>query len=194
MKEGANIVVEGQKRIIDEIITRKKLKQSYEYECSLKGMSSSENIWLPRDDLIKRGFEKVCPTVQVHTFVHHTNTFMQKVIEVDTREAQRLGLLRPLVRREIEKHFADFGLEPEFVSHNTMRGLSGGQKVKIVLGAATWRRPHVVCLDEPTNYLDRESLAALIEALKVFEGGVLVITHNRDFSESLCKECVSLCY
>jgi len=55
-------------------------------------------------------------------------------------------------------------------------------------GAATWRHPHVMCLDEPSNYLDRESLAALIEALKVFESGVLVITHNRDFSESLCKE------
>ena len=40
------------------------------------------------------------------------------------------------------------------------------------------------CLD----YLDRESLAALIEALKTFEGGVLVITHNRDFSESICSE------
>jgi len=169
MKEGANMVVEGQKRIIDEIITRKKLKQSYEYEVSFKGLSSSENIWVPRDELVKRGFEK-------------------KVIEVDTREAQRLGLLRPLVRREIEKHMADFGLEPEFVSHNTMRGLSGGQKVKIVLGAATWRRPHIMCLDEPTNYLDRESLAALIEALKAFEGGVLVITHNRDFSEFICKE------
>ncbi|KAI5824701.1 hypothetical protein K523DRAFT_284565 [Schizophyllum commune Tattone D] len=169
MKEGATVVVEGQKRIIDEIVARKKLKQSYEYEVSFKNLSSSENIWLPRDELIKRGFEK-------------------KVLEVDTREAQRLGLLRPLVRREIEKHFADFGLEPEFVSHNTMRGLSGGQKVKIVLGAATWRRPHIICLDEPTNYLDRESLAALIEALKTFEGGVLIITHNRDFSESICKE------
>jgi len=169
MKDGSVVVIEGQKKLIDEIIARKKLKQSYEYEVSLKGLSSSENIWLPRDELVKRGFEK-------------------KVLEVDTREAQRLGLLRPLVRREIEKHFADFGLEPEFVSHNTMRGLSGGQKVKIVLGAATWRRPHVICLDEPTNYLDRESLAALIEALKVFEGGVLIITHNRDFSESLCKE------
>lgn len=54
-----------------------------------------------------------------------------------------------------------------------MRGLSGGQKVKVVLAAATWRRPHVVILDEPTNYLDRESLAALIEALKSYEGGVL---------------------
>ncbi|VDC02670.1 unnamed protein product [Peniophora sp. CBMAI 1063] len=169
MKEGANVVVEGQKRVIDEIVARKKLKQSYEYEITFKGMSSSENIWMPRDELIKRGFEK-------------------KVLEVDTREAQRLGLLRPLVRREIEKHMADFGLEPEFVSHNTMRGLSGGQKVKIVLGAATWRRPHIICLDEPTNYLDRESLAALIEALKTFEGGVLVITHNRDFSESICTE------
>lgn len=170
MKDGSLYVHEdGSKRFIEEIVARKKLKQSYEYDVSFKNMSSSENVWLPRDELIKRGFEK-------------------KVLEVDTREAQRLGLLRPLVRREIEKHFADFGLEPEFVSHNTMRGLSGGQKVKIVLGAATWRRPHVICLDEPTNYLDRESLAALIEALKVFEGGVLVITHNRDFSESLCHE------
>ena len=42
----------------------------------------------------------------------------------------------------------------------------------------------ICCVD----YLDRESLAALISALKVFEGGVLVITHNRDFSESLCEE------
>jgi elongation factor 3 len=169
MKEGGVVVIEGVKRLIDEIVARKKLKQSYEYEVSFKNMSSTENIWMPRDELITRGFEK-------------------KVIELDTREAQRLGLLRPLVRREIEKHFADFGLEAEFVSHNTMRGLSGGQKVKIVLGAATWRRPHIICLDEPTNYLDRESLAALIEALKEFQGGVLVITHNRDFSESVCKE------
>ena len=69
-----------------------------------------------------------------------------------------------------------------------MRGLSGGQKVKVVLAAATWRRPHIIVLDEPTNYLDRESLAALIAALKAFEGGVLIITHNREFSESVCSE------
>jgi len=169
MKAGSIVVVEGQKRTIEDITARKKLKQSFEYEVNFKGLSSSENIWMPRDELIKRGFEK-------------------KILEVDSREAQKAGLLRPLVRKEIEKHFADFGLESEFVTHNTMRGLSGGQKVKVVLGAATWRRPHVVILDEPTNYLDRESLAALIESLKTFEGGVLVITHNREFSESICSE------
>jgi len=169
MAEGATVIKEGVKRIIDELVGRKKLKQSYEYEISFKGMSSAENMWMSRDELITRGFEK-------------------KVLELDTREAQRLGLMRPLVRREIEKHFEDFGLESEFVSHNSMRGLSGGQKVKVVLGAATWRRPHIICLDEPTNYLDRESLAALIAALKNFEGGVLIITHNREFSESICSE------
>nr|ANN11961.1 elongation factor 3 [Puccinia helianthi] len=169
MKEGAIVVVEGQKRIIEDITNRKKLKQSFEYECNFKGLSSSENIWLSRDELIKRGFEK-------------------KIFEVDSREAQKAGLLRPLVRKEIESHMGMFGLEAEFVTHNTMRGLSGGQKVKVVLAAATWRRPHVVILDEPTNYLDRESLAALIESLKTFEGGVLVITHNREFSESICSE------
>lgn len=169
MKEGAIVIVEGQKRIIEDITNRKKLKQSFEYECNFKGLSSSENIWLSRDELIKRGFEK-------------------KILEVDSREAQKAGLLRPLVRKEIENHMSMFGLEAEFVTHNTMRGLSGGQKVKVVLAAATWRRPHVVILDEPTNYLDRESLAALIESLKTFEGGVLVITHNREFSESICSE------
>ncbi|MCQ9137016.1 hypothetical protein, partial [Streptomyces hilarionis] len=49
MKEGGVVVVEGAKRIIDEIVARKKLKQSYEYEISFKGMSSTENIWMPRD-------------------------------------------------------------------------------------------------------------------------------------------------
>lgn len=50
-------------------------------------------------------------------FIHISQ---KKVMEVDTREAQKAGLLRPLVRREIENHCADFGLEAEFVSHNTM--------------------------------------------------------------------------
>lgn len=120
MKEGSTVIVEGAKRLIEDLVGRKKLKQSYEYEISFKGLSSTENIWMSRDELMLRGFEK-------------------KILELDSREAQRLGMMRPLVRKEIENHFNDFGLEAEFVSHNTMRGLSGGQKVKVVLAAATWR-------------------------------------------------------
>ena len=62
VKDGSLVVIEGQKRILDEILTRKELKQSYEYEVAFKGLSSFINSWLPR---VKRGFEKVC----LHLFV-----------------------------------------------------------------------------------------------------------------------------
>ena len=39
--------------------------------------------------------------------------------------------------------------------------------VQVVLGAAMWNNPHILVLDEPTNYLDRDSLGALAEAIKV---------------------------
>merc|ERR1711934_1167440 len=64
----------------------------------------------------------------------------------------------------------------------------GGQKVKVVLGAAMWMQPHLVILDEPTNYLDRESLGALADAIREFEGGVVIISHNNDFTTALCPE------
>jgi elongation factor 3 len=169
MKQGEVVVVEGVKRLIDELVSRKKLKNSFQYEVSFKNMSSADNQWLSRDELISRGFEK-------------------KVMAIDSKVAQELGMNRPLVKKEIESHFALLGLEPEFTSHSQMRGLSGGQKVKVVLAAATWRRPHVIVLDEPTNFLDRESLAALIASLKDFQGGVAFITHSLEFAESAATE------
>jgi len=55
----------------------------------------------------------------------------------------------------VEKFLSDFGLESEFSCHSNIRGLSGGQKVKLVLAAAMWNSPHLLIMDEPTNYLDR---------------------------------------
>jgi elongation factor 3 len=67
-----------------------------------------------------------------------------------------------------------------------MKALSGGQKVKVVLAAALWNCPHILILDEPTNYLDRESLGALAAAIREFEGGVVMITHHSQFCDDLC--------
>ena len=87
--------------------------------------------------------------------------------------------------RRSKQHCANFGLDAELVSHSRMRGLSGGQRVKVVLAACSWQRPHLIVLDEPTNYLDRDSLGALSKALKAFEGGVVIITHSAEFTENL---------
>ncbi|KAI9353222.1 elongation factor EF-3 [Zopfochytrium polystomum] len=80
------------------------------------------------------------------------------------------------------------GLEAEFATHYRMSALSGGQKVKVVMAAALWNQPHILILDEPTNYLDREALGALAKAIEEFGGGVVIISHNSEFVSQICKE------
>jgi len=95
---------------------------------------------------------------------------------------------RPLTQENVEKHINDVGLEPEYGTHFRINALSGGQKVKVVLAAAMWDQPHILILDEPTNYLDRDSLGALADAITKYEGGVIMITHNDAFCRQLCPE------
>ena len=75
---------------------------------------------------------------------------IEKVNEFDQKKAAAaLGVdSRPLSRATIEKFLGDFGLDPEFAVHSNIRGLSGGQKVKLVLAAAMWNSPHVLVMDE----------------------------------------------
>merc|ERR1719498_428718 len=65
-------------------------------------------------------------------------------------------------------HLDEVGLPQEYGTYGKVRGLSGGQKVKLVLAAAMWNRPHLLILDEPTNFLDRDSLGALSNAIRDF--------------------------
>merc|ERR1712032_1268687 len=88
----------------------------------------------------------------------------------------------------VEKHLGDFGVDPESASHTQINQLSGGMKVKVVLAAAMWQNPHILILDEPTNYLDRDGLGALILAIKDYKGGVLIISHNKEFCDGVATE------
>ena len=51
-----------------------------------------------------------------------------------------------------------------------------------------WNKPHLIALDEPTNYLDNETLSVLTASLKSFRGGVVTVSHNEDFVRELCSE------
>merc|ERR1712039_712905 len=88
----------------------------------------------------------------------------------------------------VEKHLADFGVPAEFATHNHLKSLSAGQKVKVVLGAAMWQNPHILVIDEPTNYLDRDALGALTDAIEKWMGGVVVISHNLAFCDRVATE------
>merc|ERR1712137_1355601 len=104
-------------------------------------------------------------------------------------QAAMVGLQnKQLTTPGVEKHLADFGVPAEFATHNNLRSLSAGQKVKVVLGAAMWQNPHILVIDEPTNYLDRDALGALTEAIESWEGGVVVISHNLEFCNRVATE------
>lgn len=115
--------------------------------------------------------------------------FFKMVQEFDDHESSREGLgYRVLEPPVISKHFEDIGLDPEIANHNQISGLSGGQKVKVVLAGAMWNNPHLLVLDEPTNFLDRDSLGGLAVAIRDFKGGVVMISHNEEFVGALCPE------
>ncbi|MCK5883712.1 MAG: ABC-F family ATP-binding cassette domain-containing protein [Bacteriovoracaceae bacterium] len=69
---------------------------------------------------------------------------------------------------------------------------SGGYQVRINLTKALVQNPNLLLLDEPTNYLDIVSLRWLRGFLKTFKGEVLLITHDRDFMDSVSTHTAGL--
>ncbi|KAI8846170.1 mRNA export factor elf1 [Chytridium lagenaria] len=164
------ILIQGEMRKIEYIIGRQKLKKSFQYEIKWLGKLHKHNTWIPREQLYDQGFTKI-------------------VQEFDDYEAAREGLgYRELTPAAIRKHFEDVGLDPDIAEFNNIGGLSGGQKVKVVIAAAMWQNPHMLVLDEPTNFLDRDSLGGLAVAIRDWGGGVVMISHNDEFVSALCPE------
>jgi elongation factor 3 len=106
-------------RKIEALIGRQKYKKSFQYEVKWMNMIPKFNTMISRETLLDRGFQKL-------------------VQEFDDHESSREGLgYRVLEPKVISKHFEDLGMDPEIANHNEISGLSGGQKVKVVLGKST---------------------------------------------------------
>ncbi len=68
--------------------------------------------------------------------------------------------------------------------------LSGGEKSRVMLGKLLATPVNLLLLDEPTNHLDMESCDALLAALDVFDGTVVMVTHNEMFLHSLAEKLI----
>merc|ERR1712203_288724 len=148
----------------------KKKEKTYEYEVKWHLKAMDQTTWVEKDIMVKMGYLKM-------------------VQREDERQAAMAGLMtKQLTQPSVEKHLGDFGVDPESASHTQINQLSGGMKVKIVLAACMWQNPHILILDEPTNYLDRNGLGALVLAIKDYKGGVLIISHNKEFCENVATE------
>merc|ERR1712178_603939 len=158
--------------IPEAVLNRQKHTKTKKYIYEVKWMHKSveSNTWVERETLLAMGYSKI-------------------VMKKDEQEAAAAGLLsKPLTQSGVEKALKDFGLDAEAASHSPIHSLSHGQKVKVVICASCWQNPHVIILDEPTNYLDRDGLGALVRGLEAYKGGVVIISHNTEFTDSVCQQ------
>jgi ATPase subunit of ABC transporter with duplicated ATPase domains len=70
--------------------------------------------------------------------------------------------------------------------------LSGGEGARLVFSRLSLERPNVLVLDEPTNHLDMESIEALVQGLRAFQGTLILVSHDRWFVEELATRIVEI--
>jgi len=157
---------------VGELLTRNKQGSTLYYEVQWLGLDDPKQNTLEKLPKLKSmGLDKV-------------------VIACDERIAAKAAGLdqRPLTRREVTRHCEAFGIDEEMCCNRQVRGFSAGQKVRLSLSAMFWTKPHLIAIDEPTNYLDVETVEALAKALTNFRGGIIMIEPKTDFVERICNE------
>jgi len=78
------------------------------------------------------------------------------------------------------------------VADTRMLRLSFSQRSCIIFAKLTFVCPHLLIMDEPTNFLDLESVDALISACNKYKGALLLVSHNRDFLKKCAKQYLSV--
>lgn len=108
----------------------------------------------------------------------------------DDSPLQHMMKLDPLTReQEHLNYLGGFDFKGD-MARAPCANFSGGEKSRLALALLIWTRPNLLLLDEPTNHLDLEMRHALTLALQDFEGGVILVSHDRALLRATCDEFI----
>ena len=118
------------------------------------------------------------------------NKVLMKMGDVQT-EFEKVGGYD--LESRAEEVLTGLGIAPS--DHTKMvQDFSGGWKMRIALAKVLVMSPDVILMDEPTNYLDIETILWLEEWLRNFKGAFFMTTHDRDFMNNVCTKILDLSY
>ncbi|KAI1410803.1 P-loop containing nucleoside triphosphate hydrolase protein [Hypoxylon sp. FL1857] len=131
------------------------------------------------------------PRLKLGYYAQHAVEELQKRGRTEP-ELTGLGLLTKEVEGELDEGqirgmLGQLGLPGRLASDVPVRKLSGGQLVRLEMARILWKRPHCLVLDEVTTHLDYETVAALREALREWEGAVVLVSHDRWFMRGVVE-------
>ncbi len=116
-------------------------------------------------------------------------TFSEKTLREEAALALEEEMKYDVYR--VEKILFGLGFVNEDLDKDPL-SFSGGYQIRINLAKLLVTEPNLLLLDEPTNYLDIVSLRWLKNFLRSFPGELILITHNRDFMDSVCTHTMGL--
>ncbi|KAK6935568.1 ABC transporter-like, ATP-binding domain [Dillenia turbinata] len=89
--------------------------------------------------------------------------------------------------QKLRAHLGSLGVTGN-LALQPMYTLSGGQKSRVAFAKITFKKPHIILLDEPSNHLDLDAVEALIQGLVLFQGGVLMVSHDEHLISGSVEE------
>lgn len=130
------------------------------------------------------GLRNVNRRIRIGYFTqHHVDQ-----LEMDMTAIELLAHNYPgKTQEEYRTALSHFGLTGDMALQSVYT-LSGGQKSRLAFANIAMLKPNYLVLDEPTNHLDVETVAALGTVLNNFNGGVVLVSHDEQLIEMVCKE------
>lgn len=153
----------------------------------LKGRSALEEVihGNPRLGFLKTEISKIEKALEDGEY---SEELLEKLGDFQT-EFEKLGGYD--IEYQAAEVLTGLGVLPE-AHHRPVESFSGGWKMRIALAKVLAQKPEFILMDEPTNYLDLESIVWLESWLKAFKGAVFMTSHDRDFLNGLVKKIVEV--
>jgi ATPase subunit of ABC transporter with duplicated ATPase domains len=112
---------------------------------------------------------------QFYTILDEEKTVLENVREI----------CGGLTLEEMRKHLSSMLFKDQGSVNKKVKYLSGGERARVAIAMITSSNVDLLILDEPTNNLDIDTIEKFIETLQDFEGAIILISHNEDFSDRI---------